>query len=468
MRTLKFLVKDKRITRQDGNTVVAGAVNHYVLELLFDEDWEGLTKTLVLQNGGTLVEQLYTPGLALPWEVCVEGGISLSVTGTKTLGDGRTQVVRTARMVKPIPVEPGGAETGDGTQGFTPDMAEQILAALGDLSALKTAQKDSIVAAVNEIYRAAGIESITFKQEDEAGNRVYTVRLSRGAEYDIVTPIGKTGQPGIPGENGTTFTPSVSETGVLSWTNDGGKENPEKVNIRGPEGKMGRGFRILGYYGTLAALMAAAANPEAGDAYGIGSEEPYDIYIWDGVNQTWVNNGALQGAPGENGEPGADGQPGADGTTFTPSVSTEGVLSWTNDGGKANPASVNIKGAKGDKGETGAAGANGTTPVKGVDYFTEADKAEIAEDAAELVDLSGKQDKITASGILKGDGAGGVSAAVAGTDYVSPANLTARLNRSSAVNAADTNYSTYMARGIALSAEEATPTANGAIVFQYE
>lgn len=33
---------------------------------------------------------------------------------------------------------------------------------------------------------------------------------------------------------------------------------------------------------------------------------------------------------------------------------------------------------------------------------------------------SNKQDKITASGILKGDGSGGVSAAVAGTDYQSP------------------------------------------------
>lgn len=35
-----------------------------------------------------------------------------------------------------------------------------------------------------------------------------------------------------------------------------------------------------------------------------------------------------------------------------------------------------------------------------------------------MVDISGKQDKITASGILKGDGAGGVTAAAAGTDYV--------------------------------------------------
>lgn len=37
-----------------------------------------------------------------------------------------------------------------------------------------------------------------------------------------------------------------------------------------------------------------------------------------------------------------------DGATFTPSVSSEGVLSWTNDKGKENPASVNIKGPKGD------------------------------------------------------------------------------------------------------------------------
>lgn len=34
--------------------------------------------------------------------------------------------------------------------------------------------------------------------------------------------------------------------------------------------------------------------------------------------------------------------------------------------------------------------------------------------------ISGKQAKITASGLLKGDGSGGVSAAVAGTDYQSP------------------------------------------------
>lgn len=41
----------------------------------------------------------------------------------------------------------------------------------------------------------------------------------------------------------------------------------------------------------------------------------------------------------------------------------------------------------------------------------------------------GAQDEITASGILKGDGAGGVSAATAGTDYATPAQLDGKANQ---------------------------------------
>lgn len=42
--------------------------------------------------------------------------------------------------------------------------------------------------------------------------------------------------PGLPGVDGVTFTPSVSESGEISWTNDGDKENPDPVNIMGPAG----------------------------------------------------------------------------------------------------------------------------------------------------------------------------------------------------------------------------------------
>ena len=49
-----------------------------------------------------------------------------------------------------------------------------------------------------------------------------------------------------------------------------------------------------------------------------------------------------KGDPGTNGTNGRDGADGDDGTTFTPAVSSAGVISWTNDGGKQNPASVDL------------------------------------------------------------------------------------------------------------------------------
>ena len=56
------------------------------------------------------------------------------------------------------------------------------------------------------------------------------------------------------------------------------------------------------------------------------------------------------------------------GATFFPNVSPDGVISWTNDRGLENPPPVDIK------------GENGKTPIKGTDYFTEADKAEMVSD----------------------------------------------------------------------------------------
>lgn len=55
----------------------------------------------------------------------------------------------------------------------------------------------------------------------------------------------------------------------------------------------GRGFVILGYYTTLDDLISAVPDPSRGDAYGVGSAAPYDIYVWDAVNGLWINNGSL-------------------------------------------------------------------------------------------------------------------------------------------------------------------------------
>ena len=64
-------------------------------------------------------------------------------------------------------------------------------------------------------------------------------------------------------------------------------------------------------------------------------------------------------------DPTGGGGIGQNGATFTPSVSPEGVISWTNDRNLPNPEPVNIKGEKGDKGEQGIQGIPGTPGEKG-------------------------------------------------------------------------------------------------------
>ena len=250
-------------------------------------------------------------------------------------------------------------------------------------------------------------------------------------ETGVQGPKGETGARGEKGETGpqgpkgdTGAQGPQGETGERGPKGDPGERGPKgETGAQGPKGETGAGFLVRGYYASASALEASVQEPMAGDAYGVGVSEPYDIYIFDGVTESWVNNGPLQGAKGEKGDKGdtgaqgPKGDPGADGAKGDPGE--PGPKGETGAPGEQGP-----KGETGSTGPQGPQGPAGKTPVKGTDYFTQADKQEIAEDAAALVDLSGKQNKITASGILKGDGAGGIEAATPGTDYITEVPVT--------------------------------------------
>ena len=98
-----------------------------------------------------------------------------------------------------------------------------------------------------------------------------------------------------------------------------------------------------------------------------------DVQVDDTGKRLDTRLSELANSGGGGGSSGADGE---DGATFTPSVSSEGVLSWTNDKGLTNPDPVNIKGADGAKGD------------KGDPYtLTEADKAELVNDVLKELPL---------------------------------------------------------------------------------
>ena len=180
-------------------------------------------------------------------------------------------------------------------------------------------------------------------------------------------PKGDTGETGPQGPKGDT-----GETGPQGPKGDMGETGPQ-----GPKGDTGTGLDIRGTYASVEALEAAVQTPGQGDMYNVGTASPYTIYMWDESEGAWLSQGQLQGPAGPQGEQGPQGEKGDTGETgaqgpkgdagpyFLPSVSAEGVLSWTNNGGLENPEQANIRGPQGEQGEQGPQGETGATGAQG-------------------------------------------------------------------------------------------------------
>lgn len=174
----------------------------------------------------------------------------------------------------------------------------------------------------------------------------YTITMNDGTTYTFNV---------YNGANGATFIPSMSQDGTLSWTNNGGLQNPAPMNLRGPSGVTFTPH-IDSNYNLSWTNNGGLQNPETVNIKGPSGEVAY-MYTphvsSEGV-LSWSNDG---------GQPNPDpvnlkGANGSNGVTYTPSVSVEGVLSWSNNGGLPNPQDRSIKGAD---------GVNGTTFTPSVD-----------------------------------------------------------------------------------------------------
>ncbi|MDY4519427.1 MAG: hypothetical protein SPE01_12460 [Candidatus Spyradocola sp.] len=163
-------------------------------------------------------------------------------------------------------------------------------------------------------------------------------------------PQGPKGDMGAQGPQG-----AQGETGPQGPKGETGATGPQGVQgPKGDKGDTGSGFAVLDYYDSAAALRAAVTAPSPGDAYGVGTGEPYDIYIY-GSTSGWVNNGPLQGPKGDKGDTGATGATGP-----------QGPKGETGPQGPTGPAGEDsATGAQGPKGDTGATGPQGPKGDKG-------------------------------------------------------------------------------------------------------
>ena len=187
-----------------------------------------------------------------------------------------------------------------------------------------------------------GERGLTGPQGDKGDTGPQGPKGDKG-ETGATGPKGDTGPAGPQGDKG--------DTGERGPKGDTGATGPQ--GEQGPAGKDGTGVTILGSYTSLDALKTAHPTGSPGDAYLI---EGY-LYVWSASDNEWKNVGKIQGPQGERGPKGDTGDTGPTGPK--------------GDKGDTGP--------EGPQGPAGSDGAPGHTPVKGTDYFTEADKAELVE-----------------------------------------------------------------------------------------
>lgn len=160
---------------------------------------------------------------------------------------------------------------------------------------------------------------------------------------------GAAGPQGIQGVQGAQGIQGIQgETGPKGPTGAQGPTGPQ--GERGPAGADGKSFVIQDVYATLGALKTAI--PEGNEyAYQVSADK--NIYIWSENETDWVSLGQLQGPTGPQGIQGIQGPKG--------------------DTGAQGPQGIQgVQGEQGPKGPQGERGPQGTSGADGKSAYTAA------------------------------------------------------------------------------------------------
>lgn len=400
--------------------VVADSTNYLTAKFAFDADWKGRVITAYFVCGDKTITAELASG-----EITAEQGINLTAGRWELKLSGIKADSRVTAGPVWFDVLPFGAADGE-----LPDISltqyEQLLAKIGDMDDLATADKNTLVAAINEAAQSGGGSGGGGLPAGGTPGQVLT-RTASGSAWQDGTPgpVGPQGPEGKKGDKGDTG--AAGATGPAGPKGEQGIQGPEgpqglqgiqgKQGIQGEQGPQGNPG-VKGDPGTAAGFgtpTATATTLDAGTpatvevtASGADTAKVFDFEF--GIPQGEKGAKGDPGAKGDTGEQGpqgiqgpkgADGPKGDTGPYFTPAVSAEGIISWSNNGGLDNPASVSIKGPQGTKGDTGAQGAQGEQGPAGPNEIT-------ADTATAL------------NGLLKGNGST-VQVAQSGVDYAAPA-----------------------------------------------
>ena len=271
-----------------------------------DNDWDGYTRWAHFRKG----ETVYDIELDEEDRITEEDALNLTTGEWEIYLTGTKDTARLTTVVVVLTVKESGLV--DAPLHVLPQsVAEQIDAKAAQ--ALLTAQ------AVKAAADAGKFNGRDGKSFEIKGYYASTAALEEGvpapapgdaycvgsaAPYDVYIYDGVSGEwvnngtiQGAKGEDGapgTTFTPHLDGNGNLSWTNDGGLENPATQNIRGAAGAKGE-TGAAGKSAYAAAVEAGYTGTEA-TFYAALTAMPYHNarHLPDGADPITVKAGNLE------------------------------------------------------------------------------------------------------------------------------------------------------------------------------
>ena len=421
-RTIPLKIQNEYITGDKCMIGAAGSHNDVILRMEFSGMWDGLTKMVQFRDalGEATIEVLLTADMLEADDTSVylvpvpngakkyAGEMTLCVKGAAVAGEKETRAT-TAVYGRFTVAESKWSADAETEQDVPPTQAEQlqrqienVLATIVDARKAATEAAKSAEGAALSQSRAQTSEQYAGEYAQGAANSAASASSSATAAASSATAAGANANAAA----GSAANAAASATSAGESASAASEKASDAANSASAAATSAQTAQIAAGAATDAASTASAAAEaasgsasEAQESAAAAAESAASVNGINKTAQSWAvgGTGTREGEDTNNAKYWAEQAQQAAGG---------GVVSFNGRAGSVVPQAGDY-----NKGMVG---------LGNVDNTSDADKPVSTKQKAALDD---KQAKITASGILKGDGSGGVTAAEAGTDYVAPDSL---------------------------------------------